>query len=128
MTGFDEAMAALGAEEREEVAPLRHELMRRAREVFENFYPKLTPDEIRQDLETHTAFSELEIEIIESFYATTSYSRTARELQLHPSNPQAKIRHTVLMAVTRLPDGSHLRTALQMAYAHRNIREEPAGG
>ena len=68
-------------------------------------------------------FCETEIEIIESFYATISYARTAKELQLDPR----KVRNTVLRALTRLPEGSQLRTALQMAFAHLNIRQEPDG-
>ena len=123
MGRFEDAMAVLAAEERAELSPLRKAFRQRARETFEDFYPALTPDQIRESLGMLTAFSETEIEIIESFYATISYARTAKELQLDPR----KVRNTVLRALTRLPEGSQLRTALQMAFAHLNIRQEPDG-
>lgn len=121
MATFDEAMRKVADEEGPIVAHFRQ----LRREVFEDFYPKLTDAEIETALELCAYFGDLEVRIIQSFYRTTCYLETVKELQLPPGSPQGKVRHTILQAFKQLPEDCPLRTALQMAYDHRNIRRKP---
>lgn len=116
-------MEALAAEEKELLAPVRAQFRKLVREAFEEFYPKLTDDQIREALEFHTSFNDLEIRIIQSFYKTISYPLTVEALELHPGSTW-RVRDPVKKLLQVLPEGSPLHVALTMAYKEHNMRRK----
>jgi len=115
--GYEDEMKVLRDEENELWTGFRA----RARELFEQYYPKLTDDEIRYALENHGFHAEWEVQILTAFYRTTSYRTVKKETGYE----QSIIRSLLLRALKKLTEDSPLHTALTMAYQQRNIREKP---
>jgi len=116
----------------EEYATLGNLLRETALAQFQMSYPQLTDEDIahacRPELceGCHSAprWDEDEVRILQSFYRTTSYADSVKELHAQGGMrrfEQRNIRHTVLRAIQHLPKGSPLQIAMEMAYRNLNI-------
>jgi hypothetical protein len=117
--GYEDEMKVL----RDEDAEVRRLFRGRVREVFEQYYPKLTDDEIRNTLVNHGMHGDLDVRTIQAYYRTTSYIKTANALKC-PG--QGRVRTCVNRALGKLTEDSPLHIALTMALHQPNIRGDDA--
>jgi hypothetical protein len=111
MSEFEKGMHALRTE-------LRDQMRARTKELFDDFYPRLTDREIEDALRASGIFDDLDIEVIQVFYETRSYRKTVERTEV---TGLGGVRMRVMRALRDLPPSSHLRTALDMAYRHLDV-------
>lgn len=106
--------------------PLFAEVRRRNRVLFQNFYPKLSNEQIAAALtQASSRFDDFDILVIQTFYRTISYAKTVEELKKETG--QGGVRMRVQRALEKLPEESQLHVALTMAVKNLNILNELSG-
>lgn len=112
MEEFEKGMTTLRNE-------LREEMRKRSKELFDDFYPQLTDEDIEQALElSGKHFDDVDVEAIQAFYHHRSYRKAVEETDI---TGVGGIRMRVMRAIAALPEESPLYTALYMAYRHLDV-------